>query len=300
MACELKSMCDFYFGFLRCSQDIIDVEIMVRTIQGIYTFRKDHNTESSTCSPWSRQMQPFPSLCKKIKALEEEKKGERSLFHPNPNKFSKKPAPSNRSRHSAQRAGKSKVRRLDMSRFAPPKAKRPTNLWAPLPSSKSAMATTTTTTMTANSRVTTISPMMSSICKMCKRWGPPCPFCVKSALHPSPQESDWSDDNWDGDIQSVRKQKKKADSNFTIATETTTAAAQTAIDHLSDTTTDLMCELCKPVGDPCPFAIKPVPTPSLSDSEDCYSSKEREYRKTRELQNVRGRRGEDQKEQHAQ
>ena len=160
-----------------------------------------------------------------------------------------------------------------MNKFAPPKAKRPTNLWAPLSSSKSTMTTTTTTTTrTANSRVATTNPLMSSTCKMCRRWRPPCPFCIKSALHPSPQESDWSDEDWVGDRQRVKEQKKEANSTFTTATDTTSAAAQTAINHLLDITRAPMCKLCKIVGDPCPFAIKPVPYPLFPESEDCNSS----------------------------
>ena len=135
-------------------------------------------------------MQPFPSIHKKIEAFEEEMKDKKSQFYPSPQKFSKNPTPSKRSMDSAQRKGKSKVRRLDTRKFSASKAKRPTNLWAPLPSSKSTMTTTTTMTKTTNSRIATTSSMMSSTCKMCKSWGPPYPFCVKSAPHPSPQESD--------------------------------------------------------------------------------------------------------------
>ena len=157
-------------------RNTIDVEILVRIVQGIHTFRKDHTKDSSTCSSWSMEMQPFPSLCKKIKACEEEKKDEKSLFHPISGKFSKRSSPSRRFRDSVQRKEKSNARKPDMRRFAPPKMKRPTNLWAPLSSSKSAMITTTTITNSANSRVTMVSPMMSSTCKTCNRWGPPCPF----------------------------------------------------------------------------------------------------------------------------
>ena len=38
-----------------------------------------------------------------------------------------------------QKKDRSKVRKLDMSRFAPPKAKRPANLWVPLPYTKVTM-----------------------------------------------------------------------------------------------------------------------------------------------------------------
>ena len=45
--------------------------------------------------------------------------------------------------------------------------------------------------------------------KRCKRWGPPCPFCAQSALHPSPVESDWSEEDWDGEIQKKKREKKR-------------------------------------------------------------------------------------------
>ena len=148
-----------------------------------------------------------------------------------------------------------------MSKFSPPKAKRPTNLWALLPSPKSAMTTTTTITRTANSTVATTSFPISSICKTCKRWGPPYPFCIKSALHPSPQESDWSNEDWDGNRQRARQQKKEADSNLTTTIDTTTTAAQTALNHQTNSTTTPICKMCKTMGDPCPFSIKPAPPP---------------------------------------
>ena len=76
MACELKSSCDFLFGFLKCAlpEDTIDVKLTVRTVKGIHTFGKDHTTEYATCSPWSRWMKPFPSFRKKIETFKEEKK----------------------------------------------------------------------------------------------------------------------------------------------------------------------------------------------------------------------------------
>ena len=34
--------------------------------------------------------------------------------------------------------------------------------------------------------------------KICDRFGPSCSFCKQNILHPSPQESDWSDGDWTG------------------------------------------------------------------------------------------------------
>ena len=91
---------------------------------------------------------------------------------------------------------------LDMEHFTPPKAKRPANLWAPLPSNKFSTTATTTTTRAAN-------PTMSSTCKTCKKWGPPCSFCYQSARHPSPIESDGSDVDWNRDKQKAKEEKKR-------------------------------------------------------------------------------------------
>ena len=34
--------------------------------------------------------------------------------------------------------------------------------------------------------------------KACDRFGLSCSYCEQDALHPSPQESDWSSKDWDG------------------------------------------------------------------------------------------------------
>ena len=82
MACDLKPSCDSLFGYFCCAlpEDTIDIELTVRTVKGIHTFWKDHTTQSTTCSPCSRQMKPFPSLCRKIQALKEEKRDENNPF----------------------------------------------------------------------------------------------------------------------------------------------------------------------------------------------------------------------------
>ena len=48
--------------------DTIDVELTIRMVKGIYTYRKDHMAESMVFSPWSRTMIPFPLLQRKIQA----------------------------------------------------------------------------------------------------------------------------------------------------------------------------------------------------------------------------------------
>ena len=199
MACDLKLACNFFFSFLQCShlRDTIDIELTVRTVKEIHIFRKDQTVKTATRSPLSRQMKLFPSLQKKIEAYKGEKREERSLFHPNLNPFTKRSPFSKRSRNNVQKKGKSKNRRLNIAKFDPPKTKRPANLWVMLPSTKS---------MNHHHSITTV---MASICRTCKRWGLPSPFCSQSAPHPSPVESDWSDEDWNRKKQRAKKEEKR-------------------------------------------------------------------------------------------
>ena len=42
--------------------------------------------------------------------------------------------------------------------------------------------------------------------KVCDRFGLLCSYCEQGALHPSPEESDWSSEDWDGMKDKVREQ----------------------------------------------------------------------------------------------
>ena len=52
--------------------DTVDVELMIRMVKGIYMYRKDHTAESMVFSPLSRTVIPFPFLCRKIQAFQDE------------------------------------------------------------------------------------------------------------------------------------------------------------------------------------------------------------------------------------
>ena len=74
MAREISLVCDFMFGSI-CTglpMDTVDMELMIRTVKGIYTYRKDHTAESMVFSPRSRTIILFPSLHKKIQAFQDE------------------------------------------------------------------------------------------------------------------------------------------------------------------------------------------------------------------------------------
>ena len=68
MAREISLVCDFIFRSICTSllTDTVDIELTIRRVKGIYTYRKDHT------APWSRTMIPFPSLCRKIQAFQDE------------------------------------------------------------------------------------------------------------------------------------------------------------------------------------------------------------------------------------
>ena len=64
MAREISLVCNFIFGSI-CTglpTDMVDIELMVRTVKGIYTYRKDRMAKSMVFSPWSKTVIPFPSL----------------------------------------------------------------------------------------------------------------------------------------------------------------------------------------------------------------------------------------------
>ena len=121
MAWDLKPSCDFLFGYPCCAlpEDTIDVELTMRTVKGIHTSWKDHTTKSTTCSSWSRWMKSFPSFCRKIQALEEEKRHKNIPFSPS-TPMHQKICPHKRTRERSQKRSKSK--KLDMGHFTPSKA----------------------------------------------------------------------------------------------------------------------------------------------------------------------------------
>ena len=77
MAREINLVCNFYFGFMctNLATDMVDVELTIRMVQEIYIYYKDHTAESTTVTPWSKCVTPFPSPRKKIKAFKGDSRG---------------------------------------------------------------------------------------------------------------------------------------------------------------------------------------------------------------------------------
>ena len=68
IACNLEPMWIFPFAYFSCTlpDDAIDVDITACMPKGIHTFRKDKSMQVSKCSPWGMEVNPFPSLKRKM------------------------------------------------------------------------------------------------------------------------------------------------------------------------------------------------------------------------------------------
>ena len=53
---------------------MVDVDLTIRTVEGIYTYSKDHTTESTIFTLWIKKVTPFPSLRWKIQAFKNDKR----------------------------------------------------------------------------------------------------------------------------------------------------------------------------------------------------------------------------------
>ena len=69
MACILKPECNILHRYFRCLLPIetVDVEVKIKTMRGIHTFRRDCTTKVISCNPWIPRLCPHPSLIRKMK-----------------------------------------------------------------------------------------------------------------------------------------------------------------------------------------------------------------------------------------
>ena len=69
MACILHPECNFLHRYFRCQlpEETVDVEVKVKIMQGIQTFRRDRTSQVIRCNPWSTRLHPYPSLIWKMK-----------------------------------------------------------------------------------------------------------------------------------------------------------------------------------------------------------------------------------------
>ena len=69
MACILHPKCNFLHSYLKCllPAEIADVELKVKMMQGINTFRQDRTSQFIKGNPWSTRLYMYPSLVRKMK-----------------------------------------------------------------------------------------------------------------------------------------------------------------------------------------------------------------------------------------
>ena len=68
VALKLARQCDLMYGFLTCAlpEDMIDMDLKVYMMKGIHTFKKDYKSKNSKHSPWRAEVQPYPTLRKRM------------------------------------------------------------------------------------------------------------------------------------------------------------------------------------------------------------------------------------------
>ena len=165
-------------------------------VKGTYTYRKDHTAESTILTPWNKKVIPFPFLRRKIQVYQDDKRSKMVLPWNNGNTFQFS-APHMTQNNPKKRApGKIRARCSNKSRYNPMKAKRPNT---------PEMIMTNLDTIDKDKNV----PLLV---KICDEYGPSCSFCRQEAPHPSPQESDWSDKDWNGTR--TKAQKETGETNL--------------------------------------------------------------------------------------
>ena len=190
MACDLEPKCNFLYGFFHCAlpEDTINVEITVRALKGIHTFRKDHTTQSSRCSLWGSRVWSFPSLLKKMMTIWKKEE----LINPftpakRPNSRQalfpsiKNTTPTKRSKSDSKRGSKKHQKSMKIEGcYMPTKAAMPA--FMPSPAIVTMMPTVPNPPATPNLPVSTA----TNYSEICKTWGRPCPMHTKPALPVSP------------------------------------------------------------------------------------------------------------------
>ena len=69
MAYILRQECNFLHGYFRYQLPVkmVDVEVKVKMMQGIHTFRRDRTSQVIKYNPWSTRLHPYPSFNQKMK-----------------------------------------------------------------------------------------------------------------------------------------------------------------------------------------------------------------------------------------
>ena len=67
MACLLQPECNFLHGYFRCKLpvEVVDVEVKIKSMQGMHIFRRDRMTQLVRCVPWTPNLCPHLNMVKK-------------------------------------------------------------------------------------------------------------------------------------------------------------------------------------------------------------------------------------------
>ena len=180
MAREISPICDFISRSIRTSlpMEMVDLDLTIWTVKGIYTYRKDNTSESMIYTPRIKKVIPFPSLTWKIQASRDNKRQEMTMPWNDGSMFQFSTPPKMPRNPRKQTTGKIRTRWLGRNRLNPIKMRRPN------------------TPDTKVSELDKIDIKALILTKSCDRFCLSCSYCEQGAPHPSPQESDWWSEDW--------------------------------------------------------------------------------------------------------
>ena len=163
--------------------DTVDMELTIRMVQGIYIYHKDHMAESTIFTPWSKSVTPFSSLRKKIKAFKEDSRGQLTLtWMPLVSTPTMPPR--------------------NPRKCAPGKAR---TQWSNHNHCFNLIKTNWVNTLgTDPTDANKINIIKCTPQKVYELFGATCLFCRQQVPHPSPDQSDWSSEDWDRDKAKAR------------------------------------------------------------------------------------------------
>ena len=171
----------------------MDVELMIRMVKGICTYRKDHMAESTVFSPWSRTVIPFPSLCKKIQAFQDKNRQMMAWNDGHAASYFSAPTQSK----CKCTSGKTRTRwSNERHHFNPIKMDR---------------YNTQDHDMTDYNKIDIVQPTPK---RLCTKTSNGCMYCKFNAPHPSVIPSDSSSEDWDGRKAKAREQRPHLDFNY--------------------------------------------------------------------------------------
>ena len=195
MAREISPLCNFLSGSL-CTclpMDMVDIELTIRMVKGIYTYHKDNTAESMVFSLWSKSVIPFPSLRYKIQAFQDDNSKQTMTWNSSMTpQFSTPPRPHRSPRKCAP--GKTRTRWSNCNHQFNQIRKNRYN--------------TCDTGPNDMNKINTIQPTPKRACE-CTDGS--CIYCKYDAPHPSAIPSDWSSEDWDREKAKVREQKSLVD-----------------------------------------------------------------------------------------